>query len=65
MLGSMGVHVGPATDSKPTETKEKVLKRRDKKQEGQGDVDMAAECDTLDSMTKLKLTMSSFTTPDY
>lgn len=55
VLGSMSVHVGSPNDSKVSEPKEKVLKRRDKKPEGKEDVDMAAECDLLDSMTKMKL----------
>lgn len=55
VLGSMGVHASYPADTKKEEAKEKALKRREKKQDGQEDVDMSAEMDALDSMTKLKL----------
>lgn len=55
VLGSMGVHVGSASDSKPGEPKEKTLKRREKKPDGKEDVDMEVVIDQLDSITKMKL----------
>ena len=51
----MGVHAGAPNDSKISEAKEKVLKRREKKHDGLEDVDMLADMDALDSLTKMKL----------
>lgn len=43
VLGTMSVHAGVPPEQKSDNTKEKVLKRREKKQESKEDVEMLAE----------------------
>jgi antitoxin (DNA-binding transcriptional repressor) of toxin-antitoxin stability system len=55
VLGTMSVHAGVPPEQKSDNTKEKALKRREKKQESKEDVDMLAELEQLDSLTKMRL----------
>jgi len=51
----MSVHAGVPPEQKSDNTKEKALKRREKKQESKEDVEMLAELEQLDSLTKMRL----------